>query len=214
MNSILELNTSFVSNTAGISAAESGRSIFCNTFEPKQELRIELLTGFSRLPEIYGLRLNVWEHSGANEFVNRTLYPNGWYDDLDERAFHWAIFNGENRIVASARLHLFYSLEDFPYYQSVKNFLLPSVLPFAFFSRLVVEPQYRQNGLSRKLFNARTRFCKERGMKWSQVFINNPLIIKQFEKSGFENIGQANVTYHPSSEPHSVNVLIKENDYC
>lgn len=145
------------------------------------------------MPEIYDLRLNVWEHSDKNEFVNRTLYPNGWYDELDETAYHWVVFNGDNRIVASARLHLFYSLEDFPYYRSVKNFVLPLVAPFAFYSRLVVDPAYRQNGLSRQLYAGRTRFCEERGTRWSQVFINNPVIIKQFERSGYRNIGEAEV---------------------
>lgn len=214
MNPILEFNTSYISNTEDIAVAEPGNSILCNTFEPHEELRIELLTDMSRLPEIYDLRLNVWEHSGENEFVNRKLYPNGWYDELDDTAYHWVVFNEENRIVASARLNLFYSLEDFPYYKSVRKYLLPRVIPFAFYSRLVVDPAYRQNGLSRQLYAGRLRFCEERGTRWSQVFINNPAIIKQYERSGYINIGQAEVAYHPSSPAHSVNVLIKENDFA
>lgn len=211
MNSILEINTSYTSNAEVIALA--GDTILNNTIAPQQALRAELLTDLSRLPEIYDLRLNVWEHSGKSEFVNRKLYPNGWYDDLDESAYHWVVLNEENKIVASARLHLFYSLEDFPYYQPVKKFLLPKVMPFAFYSRLVVDPQYRQNGLSRQLYNGRLRFCEERGVRWSQVFINNPAIIDQFERSGYSNIGLAKVAYHASSEPHSVNVLIKENNF-
>lgn len=211
MNAILETNTSFISDAEYI--AISGNPFFGNSLNQPYELRTEFLTDNSRLHEIYNLRLNVWEHSGKSEFVNRKLYPNGWYDELDESAFHWAVFNNQNKIIASARLNLFYSPEDFPYHLSMKKFSLPGIVPFAFFSRLVVEPGYRQNGLSRKLYNARAGFCEERGVKWSQVFINNPIIISQFEKSGFKNIGQVEVAYHPSSLPHSINVLIKENNY-
>lgn len=211
MTSLLEISTSITSDTEDLLVSD-GFNIFNNANE-QWALRPALLTDTSRLPEIYNLRLNVWEHSGKSEFVNRKLYPNGWYDDLDESAFHWIVVKGENKIIASARLNLFNSLEEFPYYQAVKNLSLPEIMPFAFFSRLVVHPQYRQNGLSRQLFTARTLFCAEREIRWSQVFINNPGIIRQFEKSGYQNIGQAGVSYHPSSDPHLVNVFIKENKY-
>lgn len=211
MNALLEINTSFTTNTEDLVVFD-GFSFF-NNHEGHQLLKPELLTDTSRLQEIYDLRLNVWEHSGKSKFVNRKFYPNGWHDHLDGSAFHWIVINDQNKIIASARLNIFNSLEEFPYFLSVKNFSLPDVMPFAFFSRLVVHPQYRQNGLSRKLYNDRTRFCEERGIRWSQVFINNPVIISQFEKSGYKNIGQANVNYHPCSDPHSVNVFIKENNY-
>ena len=211
MNSFLEINTSFISNVEDIAICDN--TILSQTLNQQQALKARLLTDPSRLPEIYNLRLNVWEHSGQSEFVNRKLYPNGWHDYLDKTAFHWVVFNKQNRIIASARLNLFYSLEDFPYCLSVKKFLLPAAIPFAFFSRLVVDPQYRQNGLSRQLFTGRSLFCEERQTRWSQVFINNPIIINQFEKSGYNNIGKTDVAYHSSSEPHSVNVLVKENNY-
>ena len=209
MSSLLEYNTSITSATEDLLVSDEF-SFFENVNE-QALLRPVLLTDKSRLPEIYNLRLNVWEHSGKNEFVNRNLYPNGWYDDLDESAFHWIVINNENKIIASARLNLFATLEEFPYYLSVQNLSLPVIMPFAFFSRLVVHPLYRQNGLSRQLFTDRTLFCKEKKIRWIQVFINNPGIIRQYERSGYQNIGQAGVSYHPSAEPHLVNVFIKEN---
>lgn len=211
MNSLLEINTSFESNMEDLVVTKDF-SLF-NNFNKYQTLRPELLTDKSRLHEIYDLRLNVWEHSGKSEFVNRKLYPNGWNDDLDDEAFHWVIINNQNKIIASARLNIFDSFEEFPYYLSVKNFSLPDIMPFAFFSRLVVHPQYRQKGLSKKLFASRTRFCEERDIRWTQVFINNQHIISQFEKSGYKNIGISQVAYHHSSDPHPVNVFIKENNY-
>lgn len=211
MNQLLEINTSFIPKVENI--AFSDNAVFENHFLQQHILQPEFLSDNSRLPEIYELRLNVWEHSGKSDFVNRKLYPDGWYDDLDESAYHWVVLNNQNKIIASARLNLFYSFEDFPYYLSIKKFIMPAAMPFAFYSRLVVDPHYRQVGLSRKLFNARSIFCEEIGSKWSQVFINNPAIINQFEKSGYKNIGQAHVAYHPSSMPHSVNVLIKEDKF-
>lgn len=209
MSALQGINSSFISNVENM--VFSSDSVFSNSISDLSILQPELVTDISRLPEIYDLRLNVWEHSGKSEFVNRKLYPNGWHDDLDERAFHWVVVNNQNRIIASARLNLFNSFKDFPYYSAVEKFRMPTAKPFAFFSRLVVDPQYRQSGLSRKLYNSRATFCEKMGMQWSQVFINNPVIINQFEKSGYKNIGQADVAYHPSSRPHSVNVLIKEN---
>ena len=176
-------------------------------------LSTELLTDPARLQEIYDLRLSVWEHSGNNEFVNRQLFPNGWYDELDETAFHWVTFNDKNKIVAAARLNIFHSLEQSPYHSSIRHLAFPTGIPFAFYSRLVVHPQYRHNGLSQQLYDGRAQYCIEKEIKWSQVFINNSYVIGLFQKEGFENIGQAEINYHTSSHPHSVNVFVKENDY-
>jgi predicted GNAT family N-acyltransferase len=211
MNSLLEISTSPESNVEDLAVAK-GFGLF-NNFNKFQTLRSELLADKPRFNEIYNLRLNVWEHSGKSEIVNRKLYPNGWNDNLDDEAFHWVVINDQNKIIASARLNIFNSFEEFPYFLSVKKLLVPDIMPFAFFSRLVVHPQYRQRGLSKKLFASRTQFCEERDIKWTQVFINNQHIISLFEKSGYKNIGMAQVAYHHSSDPHSVNVFIKENKY-
>lgn len=181
--------------------------------ETQDTLHTSLLTDRSRLQEIYDLRLAVWEHSGKSEFVNRKLFPNGWHDELDDVAFHWITTNDQNKIIASARLNIFQSFAEFPYYSSMKHLSFPNTKPFAFYSRLVVHPEYRNNGLSRQLFDGRTAFCKEKDITWSQVFINNPYIIDLFEKSGYKSIGHAKVNYHSSSQPHSVNVFIKESNY-
>src|SRR6185437_7185737 len=182
-----------------------------NDIVGKNKLVTKVLNNRFRLQEIFDLRLHVWENSGNIEFVNRKLFPNGWYDELDESAIHWVILNHQNQIVASARLNIFYSLKESPYRESINHLPFPAEVPFAFFSRLVVHPQYRQRGLSRQLYEARARFCRERKIAWSQVFINNPFIINTFEAEGFKNIGQAEVSYHASSSSHTVNVFVKEN---
>lgn len=181
--------------------------------DSRNTLITKVLHNASRRQEIYDLRLSVWENSGSTQFVNRTLFPNGWYDELDETAFHWVTINHQNKIIAAARLNIFHSLKESPYYHSICHLPFPTEVPFAFFSRLVVHPHYRHNGLSRQLYDARHHFCRERKIAWSQVFINNPYVIGMFESEGFENMGQADVSYHVSSLPHAVNVFVKENKY-
>ena len=184
-----------------------------NDIVGKNKLVTKVLNNRFRLQEIFDLRLHVWENSGNIEFVNRKLFPNGWYDELDESAIHWMILNHQNQIVASARLNIFYSLKESPYCESINHLPFPAEVPFAFFSRLVVHPKYRQRGLSRQLYEARARFCRERKIAWSQVFINSPFVINTFEAEGFKNIGQAEVSYHVASPSHAVNVFVKENNY-
>lgn len=48
----------------------------------------KLLDDKSRLKEIYDLRVNVWQNSGNSDVVNKHIFPNGWYDDLDDKAHH------------------------------------------------------------------------------------------------------------------------------
>jgi predicted GNAT family N-acyltransferase len=214
MNSSLEISSPLsLIETGNNEVVISARSLdLPQSTDSRNKLFTKVLVNSSRLQEIYDLRLAVWEDSGKNEFVNRALFPNGWYDELDETAIHWVTVNNQNKIVASARLNLFHSIEAFPYYSSIRYLAFPTGL-FAFFSRLVVHPQYRHNGLSKQLYDGRTEFCRERKITWSQVFINNPYVISLFEAEGFKNIGQAEVSYHVSCRPHAVNVFIKENKY-
>lgn len=208
MSSLFQINFPVIS--ADITAETQVDDLQNLSYPPANSLQAQLLSDKSRLQEIYDLRVNVWD-SEKNDFVNRRLYPNGWQDELDQSAFHWIIKNDQDQIIASARLNIFNSLRDFPYYTSVKHLAFPRKRPFAFYSRLVVHSQYRQNGLSRKLFNGRRSFCNEKGIHLSQVFINNKQVIGQFEKSGYKNIGQAQINYHVASKPHSVNVFIKDD---
>jgi predicted GNAT family N-acyltransferase len=214
MNSSLEISSPLsLIETGNNEVVISARSLdLPQSTDSRNKLFTKVLVNSSRLQEIYDLRLAVWEDSGKNEFVNRALFPNGWYDELDETAIHWITVNNQNKIVASARLNLFHSIEEFPYYSSIRYLAFPTG-PFAFFSRLVVHPQYRHNSLSKQLYDGRTQFCRERKITWSQVFINNPYVISLFEAEGFKNIGQAEVSYHVSCRPHAVNVFIKENKY-
>jgi len=214
-NSVLTCPVSPVKITSedSLIAAIKPEVAYQNCDPRKQPVFLEpqLLTDKLRLREIYELRVDVWEHSGISEFVTRDFFPNGWFDELDKTALHWIVTNGKNKIIAAARLNIFNSLHDFPYYSSMKHLSFPGAMPFAFLSRLVIHPDYRQNGLSRKLVSSRMSFCETKKINWFQVFINNKRIINLFEKLKYENIGEAKVSYNTFFEPHSVNVFIRQN---
>lgn len=176
---------------------------------PDKKLYTSFLSDRYRLQEVFEMRLEAWEHTGNHEFVNRELFPHGWFDDLDATALHWITTNERQKIVAAARLNIFNTLEEFPYSAAVQHLTFPTVAPFAFFSRLVVSPAYRNNGLSRELYLRRAAYCKMRGVAWSQVFINNPVVIRLFESEGFSPVGRADISYHTATPPHPVNVFVK-----
>ena len=172
-----------------------------------------LLTDKTRLKEIYDLRVNVWENSGNNQVVNRHLFPNGWYDDLDDKAYHWIITNEEDEIIASARLNIFEHMEEFPYYESMKDLNIPKEAPFGFYSRLVVHPKYRGLKLSLKLVASRMLFCEAMKLRWLQAYSSSDIMKKVLNRYDFDVIGQVEVNYHQSTEPRVVNLFIKDYNY-
>lgn len=172
-----------------------------------------LLTDKTRLQEIYDLRVDVWENSEKSKFVNRQLFPDGWFDDLDQTAFHWVITNDQDKIIAAARLNLFDDFNQYPYNDFLKNLTIPKTTPFGFYSRLVIHPEYQGLGLSIRLDTSRMLFCEAKKIRWLQVLATNDRIKNLFEKLNFKIIGQAEVNYHEFTEPHLVNVFIKEYHY-
>jgi hypothetical protein len=99
-----------------------------------------ILKDKSRLTEIYDLRIQAYEHSNKSVYVNRNVFPEGWKDDLDERAVHWVV-EYDNTIIASARLAVLYNLDDTG--EDIYDFELPDGRPFAYYSRLVVHPNFQ-----------------------------------------------------------------------
>jgi predicted GNAT family N-acyltransferase len=103
----------------------------------------QLLEDKSRLQEIYDLRVKAYENSPKFIYVNKEVFPNGWYDKLDERneTLHW-IIEVDNKIIASARLAILDNIKDTN--EDFDKFEMPIERPFAYWSRLVVHPDYRQ----------------------------------------------------------------------
>jgi predicted GNAT family N-acyltransferase len=120
----------------------------------------QLLTDKSRLQEIYDLRVTAYEHSPKSVYVNRQTFPNGWSDDLDEldNTIHW-IIEDENKIIASARLAILENIEDTN--EEFDKFELPAERPFAYWSRLVVHPDYRRTTAMMMLDSIRKKYLFE-----------------------------------------------------
>lgn len=214
MNTLVEYCTHVVSSQTAIHTLPFSDLISSEPgYVTNDKFRTTILANPERLQEIYDLRLTAWEGSARNEIANKSLFPDGWKDALDESAIHWVTLDERDTIIAAARLNIFHSIQSFPYHIATAHLPLPSELPFALFSRLVVHPKFRRNGLGRVLYEARSRFCMGNNISWSLVFINDLHVITMFKSEGFKNIGKALVSYHPSSAPHSVNVFVKEYNY-
>lgn len=170
----------------------------------------KLLDDKSRLKEIYDLRVNVWQNSGNPDVVNKHIFPNGWYDDLDDKAHHWIVTNEEDKIIAAARLNIFENIEEFPYYESIKNLDIPKEGPFGFYSRLVIDPKYQGMKLSLKLVTSRLLFCETIKLKWLQAHVSKEVMMNVLSRYDFEVVGQIQVNYHKSTDPHEVNVFVRD----
>lgn len=173
-------------------------------------LEPKLLTDRSRLKEIYKLRVRSWELSDKGGIINQHLFPDGWHDELDPTAQHWVITNERDEIIASARLNIFNRLEDYPYGALASNLDIHKCAPFGFYGRLVIHPQYQGLNLSAKLITSREHYCETIDLRWRQALVTNERIKNILSRFNFEYKGQIKVNYHKFTEPHLVDVLVKE----
>ena len=76
------------------------------------------------------------------------IFVNGFYDDYDEMAFHWAVFDDNENFIASARLTNHSSLDTLP-----DNHLLADIselnmeFQIASLNRLAVGKAYQGQGI-------------------------------------------------------------------
>jgi len=153
-------------------------------YEP---LLTKIPPGSPELQKIYHLRVLCHEHSGS-EFINRQLFPNGWADDLDEldTTIHWIIKEGE-RIAASARLCIVHHLDYAPLLH-FKGLALPKQRPFAYWSRLVVHPDYRKTNCTRQLDQVRKQYLTDHHIPFA-VCLAAKHREQAIRRLGFEHIG-------------------------
>lgn len=115
-----------------------------------------LLTGTTRLSEIYLLRVEAWQEFDK---ITKATFPNGFSDELDEDGMHWVIII-EEKIIAAARLNLLNTPGQLPYPGTFKR-IISFTDTFFFYSRLVVHPSYRGNNFSTLLDHARVDFIRQ-----------------------------------------------------
>lgn len=172
------------------------------TFEPI------LLKDKTRLQEIYDLRVDVWENSEKKAFVNRQLFPNGWYDDLDLISDHIIIVNELNIIIASARLSIFHRVEEIPYLPTLYRSFFKKKLPITMLSRVVVSDCHRNLKLSLKLDLYAMHNAQKKSMGifgYSTLRRANYYVIKH----KWNSIAEIEIDYKDGSGPHLVNLIYK-----
>ncbi|MEO1714482.1 MAG: GNAT family N-acetyltransferase, partial [Bacteroidota bacterium] len=127
------------------------------------------------LPEIVTLRKQVWDHEGLVRSLGE------WRDPLDELAIHFVV-KDDDQVIGAARLIIlnkaqmrtiprFAKYMDLPFLQHLS-------FPFAFFSRLVVAPAYRGQGIARQLQNRRLEFLREHFVPTAILTSQHPSILE------------------------------------
>ena len=93
------------------------------------------------------------------------LFPAGMYDEFDDTAMHWGIFDDEN-LVASARLSVHRNINELPdrfLFSDIWDKELPA--PIASLNRLSVATAYRGLGLSGQLDRIRIQKARRIGCR-------------------------------------------------
>ncbi len=134
--------------------------------------------------EIASLRREAWksfEGFNPNTFANDV-----WFDDLAVNAIHWAVFDKE-KIIASARLGIYYSHKDIPYIEMIELYKSLLTLPVASLNRLVVSQAYRGHHISQLLDKVRVEEAEKIGAK-TIIGQAVSIRIKSLQKLGFDFI--------------------------
>lgn len=173
---------------------------------------INLLTDKSQLQKIYDFRVHAWENSPAKKIVNKTLFPNGWSDSVDEFSLIWYKTNALQQIVATARLTYFDDIQNaINIGLNLKKFKLPPERPFGFLSRLAIDKSSRRKGLSRHFDEIRINKLKEDKIKFALVEVINQRV-KGLEALGFKIIGAVNFKPSAQGKGEILNLMIYINN--
>jgi len=161
-----------------------------------------ILTDKSRLDEVYELRVKVYGQPSIDAHVHKQYLPGGWKDSLDEceTAIHW-IIEDNDQIIASARLVILSNIEDT--HEEFQKLPIPDERPFAYWSRLAVDPNYRMSDAVQKLDKARMHYILEHPEIKFAICCVTPERESALLKLNFEHIGDIEYT-HPNGN-HSLN---------
>jgi predicted GNAT family N-acyltransferase len=157
----------------------------------------ELLIDKSRIQEIYDLRVRAYENSPKSNYVNAKLFPTGWKDDFDESedTFHF-IVQDNNKIVASGRVAMIHPIEKSTWFVNVfEKYALLKEKPFAYFSRLVVDKEYRKMGIPDSMDRVRINFLRKNNVAKYAIGWATPDRHPSLLKYGFVNLGLCNFNF-------------------
>jgi GNAT superfamily N-acetyltransferase len=145
----------------------------------------EILTDFTRLPEIYRLRCTAWENSPTPEGINFTNYPDGYRDNLEERSIHFVSQDAAGAFIGAARLSVVHSFAELPYRDVFEAYPhWPVERPFLFYSRLVIHPDHRGLGLTANFDQVRITYQITHGLPFA-VATARPIRASALVRLGF-----------------------------
>ncbi len=168
-------------------------------------LQPQLITDPTILRQIFLLRVAAWATEGV---VFPGSLDEGWKDEYDDVATHWAIFNENNTLLAAARLTVhskFSDVYDSEYYPEPST---KPIAPIAVFGRAVVSPEARGLGLSHSLDMIRLQKARELHCCSIVGVTSNPLRVPSLSKLGFIDAGQAQVLRGNKTRTGHLMVLI------
>lgn len=94
------------------------------------------------------------------------LFPAGMYDEFDDSAMHWGIFDEDHTLIACARMSVHRDISELPdryLFSDIWNLELPA--PIASLNRLSVASAYRGNGIAAQMDDVRTAKAKRIGCR-------------------------------------------------
>lgn len=132
------------------------------------------------LPDIVKLRKKIWDAEG----IVRPM--EAWRDPLDEMAIHF-VAKQEDQLVGAARLIVLNkdqisNIQRFAKYLEF-DFLQDLAFPFGFFSRLVVHPDFRGQGIGRQLKERRLDFLRDHFVPTAILTSQHPTVLGMAERS-------------------------------
>lgn len=139
------------------------------------------------LDQVYALRVKAWLADGINPDSN---LEGIWKDEYEERARHWAVLDGE-KVLAAARLSIHQSLGDVPSHYVFESLKFEAPTPIASINRLVVHPDGRGLGLSRKLDAIRLQEAKQEGCRTVVAYCLEARV-PALERFGFVRVSPLN----------------------
>ena len=166
----------------------------------------ELLEDKSSLNEIFRLRVVAWENSHLAKYINSEWYPDGWVEDIDETSYHFVVKVRDAKIIAASRLSIIY--DESVLGLGLNDVQLPIGRPFAYWSRLVIHPDYRGNGIVKKMDHIRKKFLESTNCNFMIVCADKERV-SSLRNQGFEEIGNVTHQYNLLSGKDYSSLLIK-----
>jgi hypothetical protein len=173
-------------------------------------MEAKLLNRKERMQEIYDLRVLAHENSPNKSFINRTIFPSGYSDNIDtlNETYHW-IVEHDNKIIASQRIAIVREIELLD--KEFHSIEALSETPFAYWGRIVVHPDFRKTNAMRLLERAGKKFILENPWINFSMCCAVPEKVKALEILGFRKAGMIN--FHWGANYRSnLYALILKND--